>query len=180
MGAALGFLSQSQLKLTCFGSLWKSRNGFNNKSGNFLLNLGCTESENRRKENWWKLLCKTWKSNHSTIILKLLAQVSLVCPVTCFLTALIKVNTFRLDARLQLTKNVWKIQLNTCVKVMERALKEGHHQGVKRAIFPLQCKPWGKCTETGERRRPFTSKCVHEAIWHVETRQGAYLHGKSQ
>lgn len=28
---AMGFLSQSQLKYTCFETLWKSRNGFNNK-----------------------------------------------------------------------------------------------------------------------------------------------------
>lgn len=44
MEAALGFVSQSQLKSTCFESLWKSRNGFNNKSDNFF-EFSCTERE---------------------------------------------------------------------------------------------------------------------------------------
>lgn len=35
-----------------------------------------------------------------------LAQVSLVCPVTCFLTVLVKVNTYRVAAWLERTRNV--------------------------------------------------------------------------
>lgn len=44
MEAASGFVSQSQLKSTCFGTLWKSRNGFNNKSGEYF-ERRCTERE---------------------------------------------------------------------------------------------------------------------------------------
>lgn len=139
MEAASGFASQSQLKSTCFGTLWKSRNGFSNKSGEYF-ELRCTERETGEGKTSGNCYAKPENPTFCSG-LKLLARVHLVCPVTCFLTASIRVNTFRLDAWLQRTKNVWKIQLNARVKVVEGALKEGHHQGVKRPIFPLQCKP---------------------------------------